>query len=204
MSFTFIFAALMLAVTPGPGIAYVVARTVASGSRVGLACCFGTALGGMLHVIASALGLSLLIAQSALAFDVLKYAGAAYLIYLGLRMLMRQEQIDFEQPLQRHSTSRALLEGVMVEVLNVKTALFFLAFLPQFLDANQPALAQLFLMGTVCVLFNTAADVVAVRLANKFLQISKLPSVRTKQMTKASGLTMLILGVWVAFTRRSV
>src|SRR5215212_4179662 len=87
-SFTFLLAALILAVTPGPGIAYVVARTAAGGRAAGLASCVGTGLGGMLHVGAAALGLSLLLAHSAVAFSIVKYIGAAYLVYLGIRFLL--------------------------------------------------------------------------------------------------------------------
>ena len=95
MSFTtFLLAATVLAITPGPGLAYVVARTVAGGRAEGLASCCGTALGGLLHVVAAALGLSLLIAQSAMAFNLLKYLGAAYLVYLGIRMLVRGQGVD--------------------------------------------------------------------------------------------------------------
>jgi threonine/homoserine/homoserine lactone efflux protein len=88
---TFLIAAVVLAITPGPGLAYVVARTVAGGHREGLASCFGTGIGGMLHVVAAALGLSVLVAQSALGFSLVKYLGAAYLVYLGLRLLLRKE-----------------------------------------------------------------------------------------------------------------
>src|SRR3954468_3989457 len=87
-SIAFFIAALVLAVTPGPGIAYVVARTAAGGRAEGLASCVGTGLGGMLHVGAAALGLSVLLAQSAMAFTIVKYVGAAYLIYLGIRLLL--------------------------------------------------------------------------------------------------------------------
>lgn len=88
----FLIAAVVLAITPGPGIAYVVARTVAGGRSEGLASCFGTGLGGLIHVLAAALGLSLLVAQSAIAFNMVKYIGAGYLIYLGLRLLLQKEQ----------------------------------------------------------------------------------------------------------------
>ena len=99
MSFTtFLLAATVLAITPGPGLAYVVARTVAGGRAEGLASCCGTALGGLLHVVAAALGLSLLIAQSAMAFNLLKYLGAAYLVYLGIRMLVRGQGVDAVTP----------------------------------------------------------------------------------------------------------
>jgi threonine/homoserine/homoserine lactone efflux protein len=93
MSFiAFLVAATVLAITPGPGIAYVVARTVAGGRAQGLASCIGTGIGGMLHVLAAAVGLSLLVAKSAFAFSLVKYLGAAYLVYLGVRMLTRKQQ----------------------------------------------------------------------------------------------------------------
>ena len=134
-SLAFFIAALVLAVTPGPGIAYVVARTAAGGRVEGLASCVGTGLGGLLHVGAAALGLSALLAQSAVAFSVVKYIGAAYLVYLGIRLLLSRSA---SAPVQARSTGarRALLEGVLVEALNVKTALFFLTFLPQFLASG--------------------------------------------------------------------
>ena len=88
---SFFIAAVLLAITPGPGIAYVVARTVAGGRSEGLASCVGTGLGGLVHVLAAAVGISLLIAQSALAFNLVKYLGAAYLVYLGLRMLWQKQ-----------------------------------------------------------------------------------------------------------------
>lgn len=98
LSVPFLLAAAALAFSPGPGVAYVLARTAAGGRREGLASCTGTALGGMLHVIAAALGLSLLLAQSAAAFQALKLVGAAYLVYLGLRMILRQPHPEAAPP----------------------------------------------------------------------------------------------------------
>src|SRR4051812_8987210 len=119
MSLTaFIIAAVVLAITPGPGIAYVVARTVAGGRTEGLASCIGTGIGGLVHVLAAALGLSLLIAQSAVAFSLLKFIGAAYLIYLGIRMLMRKEQASTVERVTSQGARRAFLEGILVEALN--------------------------------------------------------------------------------------
>ena len=158
MSFTtFLLAATVLAITPGPGLAYVVARTVAGGRAEGLASCCGTALGGLLHVVAAALGLSLLIAQSAMAFNLLKYLGAAYLVYLGIRMLVRGQGVDAVTPAAALGSRRALLEGLVVEALNVKTALFFLAFLPQFVAPGPTMAVQLALLGCICVALNTLA-----------------------------------------------
>lgn len=129
MSFlAFLVAAVLLAITPGPGIAYVVARTAAGGRSEGLASCLGTGLGGLLHVLAAAFGLSVLIAQSAVAFTLLKYLGAAYLVYLGIRLWLRQEPTAAVATMAPQGARRALVEGIVVEALNVKTALFFWPF----------------------------------------------------------------------------
>lgn len=133
---TFLVAAIVLAVTPGPGIAYVVACNVAGGRSEGLASCIGTGIGGLLHVLAAAVGLSLLVAEPADAFGVVKYLGAAYLVFLDIRMLLRMEPALGGQAVASRGVRRALFEGVVVEPLNVKTALFFLAFLPQFTTSS--------------------------------------------------------------------
>jgi threonine/homoserine/homoserine lactone efflux protein len=203
MSFTaFLVAALVLALTPGPGIAYVVARTVAGGRSEGLASCLGTGLGGLLHVLAAAVGLSLLIAQSAVAFNVVKYLGAAYLVYLGMRMMMRKEHAFTVEAVTSRGARRALFEGVMVEALNVKTALFFLAFLPQFVSASAPLVPQLVWLGSICVALNTLVDVVAVFAAHRLLKSGAARAARARVMTRISGATMLGLGAFLALARR--
>jgi len=200
-SLAFFIAALVLAVTPGPGIAYVVARTAAGGRVEGLASCVGTGLGGLFHVGAAALGLSALLAQSAAAFSVVKYIGAAYLVYLGIRLLVSKAAWA---PVQARATGarRALLEGVLVEALNVKTALFFLAFLPQFLISGASVAMQLVVMGTACVVLNTLVDVMAVLGAMRLLRAPASAPNRASLLSKASGLTLVGLGVYVATARR--
>ncbi|MES2784118.1 MAG: LysE family translocator [Pseudomonadota bacterium] len=200
---TFAIAAFILAITPGPGIAYVVARTVASGRKEGLASCLGTGLGGMLHVLAAALGLSVLVAQSAFAFSLVKYLGAAYLIYLGIRILLRkQAKPASTHPVATQGVQRALLEGVVVEALNVKTALFFLAFLPQFVSPSEPLVPQLILLGTICVALNTIVDVVAVFAAHRLLRSDAVRDARALWLTRISGGTMIALGTMLALTRQ--
>lgn len=202
----FFVAALLLAITPGTGIAYVVARTVAGGRAEGLASCLGTGLGGMVHVLAAALGLSLLIAESATAFALVKYAGAAYLVYLGLRLLLRRapEAVAPDTPdaLASQGARHAFFEGILVETLNVKTALFFLAFLPQFVDPAAPLVPQLVLLGSVCVVLNTLADVVAVFAAERLLHSGAARAARARLLTRLSGTTMLALGAYLAVARR--
>lgn len=200
-SLAFFIAAFVLAVTPGPGIAYVVARTAAGGRVEGLASCVGTGVGGMLHVGAAALGLSALLTQSAAAFSVVKYLGAAYLLYLGIRLLLTKAAPAAVQP-RSTGARRAFLEGVLVEALNVKTALFFLAFLPQFLLGGPAVVTQLVVMGTVCVALNTLVDVIAVLGAVRLLKSHASARDRARLLNKASGLTLIGLGVYVAASRR--
>lgn len=198
----FAFAAFVLAITPGPGIAYVVARTAAGGRTEGLASCFGTGVGGMFHVLAAALGLSLLVAQSAVAFNLLKYAGAAYLIYLGIRMLRSKGQEVSVGPVASQGLRRAFREGITVELFNVKTALFFLAFLPQFVSPAEPLVPQMASLGTICVGLNTLVDVLAVFAADRLLRSRAVRAGRARIMTRLSGITMVGLGAWLALARR--
>lgn len=200
----FAIAAVVLALTPGPGIAYVIARTVAGGRKEGLASCLGTGIGGMLHVLAAALGISLLIAQSALAFSLVKYVGAAYLIYLGTRMLLRKHHELEASSVSPQGVRRAFFEGIVVETLNVKTALFFLAFLPQFVSPGEPLIPQLVLLGSICVTLNTAVDVVAVFAADRLLQSKAARATRARLLTKVSGVTMIGLGAYLAMASRKV
>jgi len=200
-SLAFFIAALVLAVTPGPGIAYVVARTAAGGRAEGLASCVGTGLGGMIHVGAAALGLSVLLAQSAMGFSFVKYVGAAYLVYLGVRLLLSRTAVACVQA-KPTGARRALLEGILVEALNVKTALFFLAFLPQFLVSGPSVAVQLVVMGTICVVLNTFVDVVAVLGSARLLKSETSARHRAGLLKKASGLTLVGLGLYVAASKR--
>ena len=132
----FIAAALVVLLIPGPGVLYIVARSVTQGTRAGLASVVGLALGALVHVGAATTGLSAILLTSATAFGIVKGLGAAYLIYLGLRTLFsRRAVIDIETPAPL-SHGRLLLDGIVISVFNPKIAVFFLAFLPQFVDAS--------------------------------------------------------------------
>ncbi len=204
MSFlTFLLAAVTLAITPGPGIAYVVARTASGGRPEGLASCAGTGLDGLVHVLAAALGLSLVIAQSAWAFSLLKCVGAAYLVYLGLRMLFHHPTADLQPVVHPQGARRAFVEGIVVEAFNVKTALFFMAFLPQFVSFDMPVGPQLVLLGCICVALNTLVDVLAVMWADRLLRSSVVQASRARILNYFSGCTMVALGVFLATARRS-
>jgi threonine/homoserine/homoserine lactone efflux protein len=155
----FAVAALLLALTPGPAVLYIVARSVSLGRAAGVVSCLGIALGGIFHVLATALGLAALLATSALAFDLVRYAGAAYLVWLGSQKLRRAAGATAPETSQRRALGRVFRDGVMVNVLNPKTALFFLAFLPQFVAPSRgnPRL-QLAFLGVLFVLIALGSD----------------------------------------------
>ena len=151
----FLTAALVIAVTPGPGIFYVLTRSIRGGRGEGISSTFGNSIGGLVHVAAAALGLSTVLMASATAFTFVKLAGAAYLVYLGIRTLLnRVVTADTPPPTETDQSRRdAFYQGVLVEALNPKTALFLLAFLPQFVDPSGPVAAQILVLGVISVLF---------------------------------------------------
>jgi threonine/homoserine/homoserine lactone efflux protein len=151
-------AALALAVVPGPAVLYIVARSIDQGRMAGAVSALGIAVGGLIHATAATIGLSALLASSATAFAIVKYAGAAYLILLGvIRLLSREDAtVELAPPRPRR---RLFRDGVVVNVLNPKTALFFLAFLPQFVDPDgTAAAAQIFVLGLIFVAIALASD----------------------------------------------
>ena len=197
----FFVAALLLAITPGPGIFYVLARTLAGGGREGALSSVGTFFGGLVHVLAAALGLSAVLATSAVAFTVVKYAGALYLIYLGIQMIRtrNEEPASTESDSGTRTRRNPLVQGVWTEVLNPKTALFFLSFVPQFVDRHSGHLFfQFIVLGATSVTLNTTADLCVVRFAAPLRRLLETnPRFRRRQRT-ASGLGMIGLGIYVA------
>ena len=200
----FVLAALAIAVSPGPGIFYVAARTLAGGRREGLASSFGTGLGGLVHVAAGAVGVSALVLASAEAFALLKIAGAAYLVWLGIKT-MREARIDIDIRAEPTGARRAFREGIVVEALNPKTAAFFLAFLPQFVDpAAGPVWLQFLLLGLVSVILNTAADVVVVVVASRARSMAVARPSLLQRLRQGAGLAISSLGLALLFARRPV
>jgi threonine/homoserine/homoserine lactone efflux protein len=197
--YLFFIAALVLAVTPGPGIFYVLARTLAGGRREGILSSLGTFAGGMFHVFAAALGVSAILAASAVAFHTVKYAGAAYLVWLGIRMIRTR---NAELSVETLAPSRSPFgQGIVTEVLNPKTALFFLSFIPQFIS---PRLGHIFLQflifGMVSVALNTSADLLVVSLAAPLGRKLKASATFRCRQRVASGFGMIGLGAYVALT----
>lgn len=155
----FVVAAVVLIVTPGPAVLYVVARSIDQGRMAGIVSTLGIGTGTLVHVAAAALGVSALLVSSALMFNLVKYLGAAYLIYLGVRKLMVREDIHRPESIEQTHLARVFYQGAVVNILNPKTALFFFAFLPQFVDTAHGRVAfQIFFLGVVFTLIGIVSD----------------------------------------------
>jgi threonine/homoserine/homoserine lactone efflux protein len=155
----FALACLAFLAIPGPSVFYIVTRSLVQGRRAGVTSMLGVQAGGLVHVVAAAFGVSALIASSAAAFTVVKYAGAAYLIFLGLRKLLGRERDAPQTFGAPASTAQLFTHGVVVNVLNPKTALFFLAFLPQFVDPSAgPVAPQMLVLGLTLVSLGVLSD----------------------------------------------
>jgi threonine/homoserine/homoserine lactone efflux protein len=199
--FLFLTAAALLAVAPGPGMLYVLARSLAGGKREGVLSAFGTFLGGMVHVFAAALGISIILAKSAVAFATVKYAGAAYLCFLGVRMILdaRREKdgrvlIENVKPVRN-----PLWQGVATEVLNPKTALFFLSFIPQFVvRGNGHVFLQFVTLGTISVVLNTTVDLIVIALAGPLGERIRASATFRRRQRTVTGAIMIGLGTYLA------
>jgi threonine/homoserine/homoserine lactone efflux protein len=206
--FLFLTAAVLLAVAPGPGMLYVLARSLAGGKREGVLSAFGTFLGGMVHVFAAALGVSIILMRSAVAFAAVKYVGAAYLCFLGIRMILdaRKEKADPSEtasaeilPRRISPARNPLRQGVATEVLNPKTALFFLSFIPQFVNrASGHVFLQFILLGTMSVILNTSADLIVIALAGPLGQRIRSSATFRRRQRTVTGAIMIGLGTYLA------
>jgi len=195
----FLTASLVLAATPGPGMLYVLSRTLAGGKREGILSSLGTFCGGLIHVVTAAAGLSVVLATSALAFSVVKYAGAGYLIYLGVKMFVGAKRDLAAEDVAPTPKGSPFVQGVLTEVLNPKTALFFLSFIPQFVSRQgNHVFAGFFVLGLISVTLNTAGDVIAVLLAAPLKQLFTRSRRAQINQRRSSGIAMIALGAYVA------
>jgi threonine/homoserine/homoserine lactone efflux protein len=194
--FAFLTAALLLAVTPGPGIMYVLTRSMAGGWREGILSSLGTLVGGLVHVIAAALGLSVVLATSAVAYQTVRLAGAAYLVYLGFRMI---RNADRDEPQATGRTAGdPFHQGIVTEVLNPKTALFFLSFIPQFVANAGSVFAQFLTLGTISVILNSSVDLMVAFLAGPLGERLLRSKRARRNQRRATGAAMIGLGIFVA------
>lgn len=199
----FSLAALALAVVPGPAVTYIVTQSFDKGRRAGLVSALGVANGGLVHVAAATAGLSALVASSAAAFTVVKLAGAAYLVLVGLQRMLERGHREVAAAPEPSPTHRLYVQGLVVDTLNPKVALFFVSFLPQFVaHGHGPVALQIGLLGCLYVLIALVSDslyVLAAGLAGRRLRRSRVPA-RTRRLL--SGGVFVALGLTAATAHR--
>jgi threonine/homoserine/homoserine lactone efflux protein len=196
-------ASALLVLVPGPAVIYIVTRSVRHGRTAGLVSTLGIEVGGLVHVAAATLGLSALLASSATAFGVVRYAGAAYLAYLGVRALLGHDGGGEERPSAALAPDRGRIfwNGVLVNVLNPKTALFFLAFLPQFIDPDRGAVAlQAGVLGTCFVTVALVLDGGWALVAGGAARRLREGARSRRALARASGCVYLGLGAFAALS----
>jgi threonine/homoserine/homoserine lactone efflux protein len=193
----------IFAYTPGPAMLFVMAQTLGGGRRGGLMAALGVHLGGYVHVLAATFGLSAIFLHVPLAYTIVKFAGAAYLVWLGIDLIRKRNQpLDMPKAGIRRRGS-AFLQSISVEILNPKAAIFFVAFLPQFVDpsAGAPLWLQLLLLGTIVNIAFSSADVISVLLTSKILSHINVTQAGTRIARTIGGTILMGLGVRLAFDR---
>jgi threonine/homoserine/homoserine lactone efflux protein len=200
----FLLAAAALAVVPGPAVAYIVTQSIDQGRRAGLVSALGVASGGLVHVAAATVGLSALIASSATAFTAVKLVGAAYLIVVGIRRILSGEGEEPERRALRAPLRRVYRQGVIVNVLNPKTALFFLAFLPQFVDPDRGAVwPQVAMLGVIFVSVAVLSDMTYALVSDAIAGRIRRTGTGAKVRRWLTGGVFVALGVTAAAARRT-
>jgi threonine/homoserine/homoserine lactone efflux protein len=200
----FLVAATALAVVPGPAVAYIVTQSIDQGRRAGLVSALGVASGGLVHVAAATVGLSALIASSATAFTVVKLVGAVYLIAVGIRRILAGDSDENERRAVRAPLPRIYRQGAIVNVLNPKTALFFLAFLPQFVDPARGAVwPQVALLGVVFVFVAVLSDMTYALVSDAIAGRIRRTGTGAKIRRWLAGGVFVALGITAAAARRS-
>lgn len=202
----FFSAALALNLSPGPDLLYVLSRTLAGGWRIGVASACGVCSGALVHVAAAALGISAILATSALAFTVVKYVGAAYLVYLGIQAL-RAAGDGMRATLEagpRTSAWQAYRQGILVDILNPKAAIFFMAFLPQFVRPEQGAIAlQLLVLGVLVVVVAIVVECLLVLLANRASAALRRNRKLSQWLDRLLGSILIGLGIRLGLSERA-
>jgi threonine/homoserine/homoserine lactone efflux protein len=198
----FITAALVLLVVPGPAVLYIVAQSVEHGRRAGLTAVCGIHVGSLVHVAAATVGLSALLVSSAVAFSAVKFIGALYLIFLGVQRLLGRGDGSGPDVERALDLRRIFRQGIVVNVLNPKTALFFLAFLPQFVDPDRPAAPQIAVLGLIWVVLGVMSDSVYAVLSGTVGGALRRSSAFARAQRFVTGLVLIGLGVLAALTGR--
>lgn len=192
----FLSASFLLWITPGPDTMYILARTISQGRLAGLLSVFGVSAGVLAHTIFAAIGLSAILASSALAFTVVKFFGAAYLIYLGVQVLLTHRKLSTSRGLKAQNRSQIFFQGFLTNLLNPKIAIFFLAFLPQFVAPDSNSSSSIFLsLGGIFVLGGTIWCLLLVAFAASFTGAIRSNTRLSETVGKVTGLVYIGLGL---------
>jgi RhtB (resistance to homoserine/threonine) family protein len=199
----FITAGILLNLTPGPDTLYILGRSIAQGREAGVASALGISAGSIFHTFAAALGLSAILATSALAFGTIKLIGGAYLVFLGIKMLLdRRKQLSLPDNFRRRTTIAAFRQGVLTNILNPKVALFFLAFLPQFIDPASNAKIMAFVtLGLTFVTTGTIWCLILAWFASAFSERLRSNETISQWLNRTAGALFVFLGIRLATTR---
>src|SRR5438270_305876 len=199
---TFLIAALALNIAPGPDMLYVIGRSVGQGRKAGIVSPLGVFLGCWVHILAAAFGIAALLRSSPVAFNVVRYAGAAYLIYLGIRMLAQKTNL-VSQPLKAESLTSIFRQGAITNVLNPKVAIFFLAFLPQFIDAHRGRVAfQIVLLGLIFNVGGTLVNLAVAYAGGTLGGLLRVNQAIARLQRRFTGLIFVGLGLRLAWQKR--
>ena len=199
---TFLVAALALNLAPGPDMLYVIGRSVGQGRKAGIVSSLGVFLGCWVHILAAAFGIAALLRSSPMAFNVVRYAGAAYLIYLGIRMLAQKTDLTSQQ-LKTESLGAIFRQGAITNVLNPKVAIFFLAFLPQFIDAHRGSVAlQIVVLGLIFNVGGTLVNLAVAYAGGTLGELLRRNQSIARLQRRFTGLIFVGLGLRLAWQRR--
>lgn len=199
----FVATGILLNLTPGPDTVYILGRSIAQGREAGIASALGISAGSIFHTSAAALGLSAILATSAFAFGAIKLIGGAYLVFLGMKMILqRRKELNLPSVFRRRTTAAAFRQGVLTNILNPKVALFFLAFLPQFIDpASNSKVPAFILLGLTFVTTGTIWCLVLAWFASVFSERLRDNETISQWLNRTAGALFVFLGLRLATTK---
>ena len=196
----YIAACFLFSIGPGPSVTVVVANSLVRGTKAGLLTILGTEIAMLSMVIIVALGLEVVMGLVSEAFTIIKFVGAAYLVWIGFKMFTSSGKLEMGQPGERLPLGRYIWQGALINWSNPKTLLFLGAFLPQFVDMSRPAFEQIMVLGLIVMAVATFTDAIYAILAGSARQL--LTQARVRMMNRVSGIILMIGGVWLAFQKR--
>lgn len=196
----FILAAFVICITPGPDMAFVISRSISQGRRHGIATAIGIQMGTLVHILLAVLGLSAILMTSVWAFLIIKYIGAIYLLYLGIQTLRNRKGLSVSSSKKRVSVYKAFWEGALTDIFNPKVALFFLTFIPQFINPDTSNInSQFIILGLILGLIGLTVDISVALIASLFGNFLSKNKIALWWQQTISGITLIGLGAWLAF-----